>query len=279
MHCFAGLKQGKVQIMKQELKLNSRGVGAALTLMLLVLTAAAVPAEPAPAAVAGFNAYVTRVEAGLADRHSSADAFLAPVDWSRLHKGEVIIDQLNPGTELPGAVLNDWRGAAFVPGASGADFERVMRDFGSYPQIYSPQVLTARVLAHDGDRYQVTMRVRQKHVITVVMDTAYDVTFGRLDEKHGQSVSHSTSIAEIDAPGTGHERALAASEDHGLLWRMNTYWSYEERDGGLYIQIESVALSRSVPAGLGWAVDPFIQSIPRDSLEFTLRATCTALRR
>jgi hypothetical protein len=58
---------------------------------------------------------------------------------------------------------------------------------------------------------------------------------------------------------------------------MNTYWSYEERDGGLYIEIESVSLSRSIPTGLGWAVGPFIQSVPREALEFTLEATRDAL--
>jgi hypothetical protein len=72
---------------------------------------------------------------------------------------------------------------------------------------------------------------------------------------------------------------LGPGEEHGFLWRMNTYWSYEERDGGLYIQIESVSLSRSIPIGLGWAIGPFIESVPRDSLEFTLRATSDALRK
>jgi hypothetical protein len=123
------------------------------------------------------------------------------------------------------------------------------------------------------------MRVRQKHVLTVVMDTTYDVTFGRLDAQRGYSTSRSTQIAEIDSPGTAHERSLGPGEEHGFLWRMNTYWSYEERDGGLYIQIESVTLSRSIPTGLGWAIGPFIESVPRDSLEFTLRATSNALRR
>ncbi len=237
--------------------------------------------EPTPAAMAGFNSYVARVEARLADEHRSADSFLAPVDRARLRRGEVIIDQLSPvnGAELPRALLHDWRGTAFVPGGRGADFQRAMQDFGAYPQLYAPEVMTARVMTHEGDRYQVAMRVRQKHVLTVVMDTAYDVTFRSVDEKRGYSVSRSTSIAEIDSPGTNHERVLSASEAHGFLWRMNTYWSYEERDGGLYIQIESVTLSQSVPTGLGWAVDPFIESIPRDSLEFTLRATQTALRR
>ena len=122
----------------------------------------------------------------------------------------MIIEQLTPatGAELPGALLHDWRGTAFVPGAKAADFERVMRDFNAYPQRYAPEVLTAQVLAQQGDQYQVTMRVRQKHVLTVVMDTAYDVTFGQLDAQRGYSISRSTQIAEIDSPGTAHERAL-----------------------------------------------------------------------
>lgn len=122
------------------------------------------------------------------------------------------------------------------------------------------------------------MRVRQRHVITVVMDTAYDISFGRLDMQHGFSVSQSTQIAEIDASGTG-EHALDAKQEHGFLWRLNTYWTYEERDGGLYMQIESVSLTRSIPSGLGWAVRPFVEIVPRESLEFTLRSTCNALRR
>jgi hypothetical protein len=123
------------------------------------------------------------------------------------------------------------------------------------------------------------MRVRQRHVLTVVMDTTYDVAFGRLDALHGYSLSHSTQIAEIDSPGTDHERALSPSEEHGFLWRLNTYWSCEERDGGLYMQIESVSLTRSIPAGLGWAIGPFVSSVPRESLEFTLRSTGNALRK
>ena len=252
-----------------------------LALLLLVAAPAWVAAEPTPAATAAFNSYVERVEAQAAARHRSAGSFLASVDLARLRRGDLIVEQLTTGagTELPEALLHDWRGAAFIAGGKAADFERLMKDFNAYPKVYAPQVLSARVLEHDGDHFQATMRVRQKHVLTVVMDTAYDVTFGRLDGQHGFSISRSTQIAEIDAPGTAHERTLNPGEEHGFLWRMNTYWSYEERDGGLYIEIESVSLSRSIPVGLGWAIGPFIESVPRDSLEFTLRATRDALRR
>jgi hypothetical protein len=123
------------------------------------------------------------------------------------------------------------------------------------------------------------MRVRQKHVLTVVMDTTYDVRFGRLDEREGFSASRSLRIYEIAGAGTAHERALGPDEEHGFLWRLNTYWTYEERDGGVYIQVESVSLSRSIPTGLGWAVRPFVESVPRESLEFTLRSACAAVRK
>jgi hypothetical protein len=154
-----------------------------------------------------------------------------------------------------------------------------MRDFSAYPQHFSPQVLRAGLISQSGNQAQAFMRVRQKHVISVVMDTAYDITYGQLDPQHGYSISRSTRIAEIAAPGTPSERPLEANEEHGFLWRLNTYWSYEEKDGGLYLQVEAVSLTRSIPHGLGWVIGPYIESIPRDSLEFTLRSACNALRK
>ena len=143
----------------------------------------------------------------------------------------------------------------------------------------SPQVVEATVIAQTGDHIEATMRVRQRHVITVVMDADYDVTFGRLDAQHGYSISRSTRISEIGSAGGKTEHVLNAGEEHGFLWRLNTYWSYEERDGGLYIQMETVSLTRSIPTGLGWAVGPFVESVPKGSVEFTLRAVCNALRK
>lgn len=247
-------------------------------------------AEAPAAAVDGFNAYVDRLESRLAQQHRSAGSFLAPVGSSaesdaRLRRGELIIEQLTTDGEadVPGGLLHHWRGTAFVPGATAADFERLMKNISAYPQRFAPEVLEARVDSPQTDdlpdHFSTTMRVRQRHVITVVMDTTYDVTYGSLDPQHGYSIAHSTKIAEIASPGSKDEHALSASEEHGFLWRLNTYWSYEERDGGLYMQIESVSLTRAIPAGLAWVIGPYVKSVPRESLEFTLRSTCNALKR
>ena len=248
-------------------------------LWILLALPGSIFAQPSPEAVASFHSYAGVVEARLAHQHQSSTEFLAREDDAGLQRGELLIEELTPsgGKPLPGALLHDWRGTAFVPGATAADFVRLMENFSDYPRLFSSQVLRAKVLTQNGDHFQVKMRMRQKHVITVVLDTTYDVTFARQDARHGTSISRSTRIDEIGSAGTPNERALTPGEAHGFLWRMNTYWSYEQRDGGLYIQVESISLTRSIPRGLGWAVGPFVESIPRESLEFTLLSARNAL--
>jgi hypothetical protein len=241
-------------------------------------------AEPSTEATAAFTAYVHALESKLAKQHQSVESFLPSLSGQgqkQLQQGGLIIDPVTPegGSTLPGALLHDWRGTAFAAGAKGADFERLMKDVSAYPQRFSPQILAARILTQQGDHLQISMRVRQHHVITVVLDSTYDIDFGRLDQQHGYSNSHSLSISEIASPGASDEHALGPHEEHGFLWRLNTYWTYEEKDGGLYMQIESVSLTRAIPTGLKWVVQPFVEKVPRDSLEFTLEAVCKALRK
>jgi hypothetical protein len=257
-----------------------------LLLLALALIALSAGAEEATqAATTAYNNYLARLEGRLNVQHRTPSAFLAGLEnaplRTRLHAGETEIEQLNAASdaELPGAMLHHWRGTAFIPGAHAGDFEQLLRDYPAYPRIYAPQVLSARLIAQQGDRLQAQMRVRQHHVLTVVLDTAYDVSFAHLDPSHGLSTAHGTHIAEIADAGTAREHVPTARQQQGFLWRIDSYWSWAEQDGGLYIQIESVTLTRGIPRGLGWAVGPFVQSIPRESLEFTLRQTTAALVR
>lgn len=275
--------------MKRRIRTSNYRASLACGLLLLLDATRGLIAEPTPAAVTAFQAYTARVEARLVRQHQSPGGFLAAFGSGqegteeRLRRGEAIVERVTEPSEEPGALrgalLHHWRGTAYVRGARAADFERLMRDFNTYPQHFAPQVVKAGVSAQNGDRMRVSMRIRQRHVITVVMDTCYDVNFGELDRQHGYSISRSTRIDEIAAPGTSAERALGPAEEHGFLWRLNTYWSYEERDGGLYLQVEAVSLTRSIPTGLGWVIGPYIESIPRESLEFTLNSAAKALQR
>jgi hypothetical protein len=210
---------------------------------LAVFPVALMAAGPPAGAISAFEAYTRVVES-----RSGVGA----------HGSGLVVERIG-APEVPGALLHDWRGTAFAPGATVADFEKLLRDFDGYPKYFAPQVVKTEVVSGTGDHFEVRMRVRQKHVITVVLDTTYDVTFGR-----GASVSKSTRVEEVGG-------------DHGFLWRLNTYWNYAERDGGLALRIESVSLTRPVPRGLGWLVGPYVESIPRESLEFTLRSVLGVL--
>ncbi len=246
---------------------------------LLAVAAGRAMGEPSAAAARQYDAYVAGVEQRIGREHRTAAGYGAdPGTAACLRRGEVVVEKMGPGAAVPGAMLHHWRARVFVAGARAADVERVLRDVAAYPRVYAPEVERARAMVEPGDRMRIAMRVRQKHVLTVVMDTDYDVGFGRLDAGRGWSWSRSTRVAEIAAPGSAHERAPGPREDHGFLWRQNTYWNWAEGDGGLYLELESVSLSRAIPTGLGWAVGPFVESVPRESLEFTLRATVAAMR-
>jgi hypothetical protein len=262
----------------------------ALLALLLALDAHRVlHADVPPGAAAAFDTYARQVEQRLRFQHASGPTFLASSGGAAsisLHTGTLRIERVTEPTPSPspdalataaGARLDHWRGTAFVPGVTAEQFESLLRDVSHYPTTFAPQVEQARIVASSPDRLLVTMRVRQHHVLTVVMDAAYDVTFAHLDPAHGYSLSRSTRIAELDAPGTPREHPLPPAGEHGFLYRLNTFWSWEQRDGGLYLQIETISLSRAIPRGLHWIVGPYVDSIPRDSLAFTLTSARNAL--
>ena len=112
-----------------------------------------------------------------------------------------------------------------------------------------------------------------KKGITVVVNSDHDARFTRDAPDRASSRIHSTRIAEVEDPDTPEEREKPVGHDGGYLWRLNSYWRFLERDSGVYIQCESITLTRGIPTGLGWLVRPFVTSIPRETLAFTLETT------
>jgi hypothetical protein len=238
---------------------------------LLLLRSPRLLAQASPAAIIAFNTYARTVESRLTHQHRSPDLFLAlpgdPATRAQLRSGRLLIEQLTTPT-TPDALLHHWRATTFVPNATVADFEHLLQNFNAYPNNFAPQILSSTVIWNTPTDTLLRLRTRQHHVITVVLDTTVDVTFATLDPGHGYSISHSTRIDQISPSG-----------DDGFLYRLNTYWTYEQRDGGLYLQIESLSLTRSIPHGLAWAIQPYLESIPRESLVFTLTSARNALQK
>lgn len=116
-----------------------------------------------------------------------------------------------------------------------------------------------------------------KKAITVVVDTENEARFTRLGPDRAQSRIYSLRVAEVEDPGTPQEHQLPPGHDGGYLWRLYTYWRFLERDGGTYVQCEAISLTRGIPAFLSWLIGPFVTSIPKESLAFTLDTTRKAL--
>ena len=202
--------------------------------------------------------------------------------YADLRKGRVLIGPSQGSDKagtvaVPGGLIHDWIAIVFIPGASISQLLSVLQDYEHAAQNYAPQVLQSRLLAHSGNDFRLFFRLRQVHVITVVLDTEYEVHYSFLDVTHAISRSYSTRIAEVQHAGERQERHLPVGDDHGFLWRLYSYWRFYQSEGGVYVQCNAISLTRDVPSGLGWLVRPFIETIPKDSLRFTLVATRNAV--
>ena len=81
----------------------------------------------------------------------------------------------------------------------------------------------------------------------------------------------------MERAGKSDELELPAGTGQGFLWKLTTYWRFVERDGGTWVECEAISLTRDVPMGLGWIVEPIIRNLPRESLANTLFAMRKAI--
>ena len=244
-----------------------------ITATFLILAVNCGAASLSPSAERAYDIYVANLEARLARQPAPPNRF-----ERLLASGDMQVEPVNGGTwQVPGALLHHWRGTAFVPNATLAEMLAVLRDFSHFPRHYTPEVVSVRALTDDGETATLAVRFREQRVVTVVLDGEYKVESRLSGYDRGYSVSRSLHFWQVDNPGTAQERHRPEGQDDGFLWRLNSYWSFTRVRGGLQIECEAVSLTRDVPVGLGWLVTPVIADLPREALEFTLRATRNAL--
>lgn len=184
----------------------------------------------------------------------------------------------NP-VEVSHALIHDWLGAVFVPGARVEDGLAVLRDVPRYPEVYSGDILLARLVSGGANRRRVLFRVVKKKVITVVLETEYEVEDHFPAPGRAQMWSRSVRVAEVEDAGKPSEKVKPPDTGWGFLWRLNSYWHLEERDGGLLMECRAISLTRDVPAALGWIIKPMVTSLPREALAGTLVKTRAAVER
>jgi hypothetical protein len=179
--------------------------------------------------------------------------------------------------DIPDGLVHHWMGTVFVPGATLAQTLALLQDYDRHATIYRPAVVQSRLLSRDGDHFRMFLRFSMTKVITVVVNTDHDARFRRDGPDRASSRIVTTRVAQVEDAGRPTEHELPVGRDGGYLWRLNTYWRFLEQHGGTYVQCESISLTRGIPFGFGWMIRPFVTSIPRESLEFTLNTTRRAL--
>jgi len=175
--------------------------------------------------------------------------------------------------------VHHWMGTVFIPGVTPKQTLAFLQDYDNQYKFYGPDVQNSRLIKRDGEDFKVFLRLRKTKVITVILNTEYDIKYSVLNASQATSVSRSTRIAEVENAGKASEKEKPVGDDGGFMWRLNSYWRFAERDGGVYIQLEAISLTRDIPTGLGWLVGPFVTSIPKESLIFTLTRTRDGLQK
>ncbi|MGH9432661.1 MAG: hypothetical protein ACRD3T_14050 [Terriglobia bacterium] len=245
-----------------------------------------------PETIERFERYVKATEVRITREENNANAFLyfdsLPASEgsqvkASLHQGQIFIKQVTTLDSsghaflAPGGLIHHWLGIVFIPGVSIQQVLETVQDYAHQQDYYRPQVIRSRLIDHQGNEFKIYLRIQEKKIITVTLDTEHQARYARLDRMHWSSRSYSTRIQEVRDPGEPDEYLLPVGRDGGFLWRINSYWRFEESDGGAYVQCESISLTRDIPTGLGWMLEPFVTSVPRETLQATLGATRAAV--
>lgn len=231
-----------------------------------------------------FNKYVAAVESRSIREIKNNEAFLEidrkpPAERARimamLSRGEVYVERGesprdgSSEIEIDGGSVNHWRGTVLIPHVTLDQLLKVLQE-PQTDQHKQEDVLSSRVVNRDGDTQKVYLRLKRTKFVTVIYDTEYDVEYRRAGAGRAYSNSISTKVVEVENAGTPRERALPEGNDHGYMWRLNSYWRYQQLGDGVLVQVESLTLSRDLPAIIGPLIRPIVTSIAKETMARSL---------
>jgi hypothetical protein len=230
-----------------------------------------------------FGAYIRQAETEMEQSLHERGAFLwsqqPPERTQDISRGKVVPEFWSGRgpVKVPSGLIHDWIAAAFIPASTIQEIFAVIQDYDNHKNIYQPEVVDSKLIRRDENDFQIYLRLLKKKIITVVLDTDHEVHYRPLDRTRWVCRSYTTRIAEVEKAGSPDERILQPDTGYGFLWRLYSYWRFAERDAGVVVECRAISLTRDVPFGLGWAIEPIIQKLPKESLINTLEATRQAL--
>jgi len=235
-----------------------------------------------PSTVDAFDQYARNLEQQLSMRRNARLPFLSLEENSselkKVLQGELFV---RPGTpdnpvSVPNGLIHDWAGAVFIPDTTMQKILAILQDFNKHSDIY-PAIVSSRLVRRKGNDLTGFWRLERKdQLVPVVLDVEQEAHYQQLGPGKWTCRAYAKNISEVQNAGTPNEKKFPPGEGVGFLWRLYAYWSLESTNNGVLAECRTLSLSRSVPAALAWAIKPFIQSLPRESLGSTLRDTRAA---
>src|SRR4051812_18206910 len=201
--------------------------------------------ELKPKTVAAWDAYLRKATVAMRARLDSGAPFLAidqlPGRSTRVRNGEIVVwPQSSTGRiEVPGGLIHHWTAAALIPGATEESVLAVVKSYGRYKTYYQPTVTASTEISCAGEDQQFSVRLIKKVLfVTSALDIEASVRLLRQNEKQSYSLGWSTRIREIENQGASDEHLLDPGLGSGYVWRLATISRFEQRDGGVYVEVE-----------------------------------------
>jgi hypothetical protein len=241
--------------------------------------------ELQPSTVNAWDDYIRATALHMQARLDGRQPFLwiddAPGQRARLRRGEVLVaPAAGSGTvTVPGGLIHHWVGAVFIPHATLDDLFAVVHDYDRFRQFYQPVVADSKVLACTGTQQRFSM-VWQHRILFVnaAVQGQYEARDTLLDAQRGYNIANTTQVREFEDYGQAGEHLLPPGVGNGFIWKLHSIARYEERDGGVYLELEAIALTRDIPSSLRWMVGPVVRRLSMNSLATTLRQTRDAVK-
>jgi hypothetical protein len=247
-----------------------------MCLSLVVVPATSEGAELKKETRQAWDAYIQTANSQMVDR--SHDPFLwvdeVPDRSRSVRDGEILVSsigQQNP-KPVPYGLIHDWIGAAFIPDAKLEDVLSAARDYGHYKEFYKPNVIDSKSLGAAGacDKYSMLV-ANHEAIATIALEGEYEACYHRLDDRRWYSIAHTTRMQEIRHYGQAGAQELPADQGSGYIWRLYSFARFEERDGGVYVELEAIVLTRDIPSAIRWAVNPIVRSVSKNAMLTSLR--------
>ena len=253
----------------------------------LAFTCLSPAAELQKETVQAWNKYLQWAEQRVARELANPNVFLIqntlpPKEKSEilqsLIRGEIVAKRMPSvvpqgiSFNIPSGEIHHWWGTILLRNITLERLLRFLQDYDHHAGKFA-DVERSRLISNTGDRYRIFFRLRRsKAFVTAYYNTEQECLYTYYGPTRASSQSEAVKIAEIDDPGTSSERERQPGNDRGFLWRLVSWWRFEQKGTDVILELESASLSRDIPAVIKFmpGISNYIRSTPRESLESVL---------